>query len=269
MIVNDKHAKTRNISEKTMMLKEEREQYILATLKKEGKVVATDLSRLLDVSEDTIRRDLRRMAGAGLLQRVHGGALPASPAVAAFTVRQQQSLPAKSAIAAAAVGLIQQGQVIIMDGGTTMVQAAHRLPVDLQATIITNSPAVAVALADYAHIEVVLIGGCLLKESLVTVGAATVEALSQIRADLCLLGVCSLHPDVGLSVPHLEEGHVKRAMIASAAEVAALATADKLGTATTYTVGPLSELTHLVTEAEISADTLAPYRKMGLSIVQP
>lgn len=250
------------------MLKEEREQYILAMLKNEGKVVATDLSRELDVSEDTIRRDLRRMAGAGWLQRVHGGALPASPAATTFAVRQQQSLPAKSAIATAAVELIQPGQVIIMDGGTTMVQVAQRLPFNLTATIITNSPAVAVALADYAHIEAVLIGGCLFKESLVAVGAATVEALNQIRADLCLLGVCSLHPDVGLSVPHLEEAHVKRAMIASAAEVAALATVEKLGTATTYTVGPLSDLTHLVTEKDIPAAKLAPYQEMGLTIVQ-
>ncbi len=88
------------------MLKEEREQYILATLKQQGKVVATELSQQLNVSEDTIRRDLRRMAEANLLQRVHGGALPSSPAVASYTTRQQQSVPAKNAIARAAVSLL-------------------------------------------------------------------------------------------------------------------------------------------------------------------
>ncbi len=149
-----------------------------------------------------------------------------------------------------------------------MVQVAHYLPVDLRATIITNSPAVAVALADYAGIEVVLIGGKLYKQSLVTVGAATVETLGLVRADWCLLGICSLHPDVGISVPDWEEAQVKRAMIASAAEVAALATVEKLGTATTYTVGPLSELTHLVTEASVTTETLRRYEELGITILQ-
>jgi DeoR/GlpR family transcriptional regulator of sugar metabolism len=258
----------KSVEERNPMLTAERQQYILATLQRQGKVIASELSTALDVSEDTIRRDLRKLAEAGLLQRVHGGALPSSPAAASYTTRQGQSLSAKVAIAQAAVQLIAAGQVIILDGGTTTLYVAQRLPTDLQATVVTNSPPIAVALANHHRIEVLLVGGRLDKDSLVSVGAATIEAFRMIRADLCMLGICSLHPEVGITVPDLEEAYVKRAMIASAAEVVALASVEKLGTATTYTVGPLTELTHLVTEPAVPDELLAPYRALGITIVQ-
>jgi DeoR/GlpR family transcriptional regulator of sugar metabolism len=88
-----------------------------------------------------------------------------------------------------------------------------------------------------------------------------------IRADLCMLGVCSLHPEVGISVPNLDEAHVKRAMIVGAAEVVALASAEKLGTAAPYVVGALSDLTHLVTEPTVSSKVLAPYKALGITVV--
>lgn len=250
------------------MLTEERRRSILQTLQRDGKVLATELSKLMHVSEDTIRRDLRELAASGKLQRVHGGALPRSPAIASFTERQQQAHSAKTAIAQAAIQLIRSNQVIILDGGTTLLQVAQRLPSDLRATIITHSPPIAQALAEYPDIEVILIGGKLYKRELVTTGAATVEAFHDIRADLCFLGIGSLHPDIGISTLDLEEAYVKRAMIASAAEVVALTSADKLGTASPYIVGPLSDLTHLVTERSIPSDVLAPYRALGITIVR-
>ena len=250
------------------MLTAERRQQIMATLRRDGKVLASELSAALGVSEDTIRRDLRELAEAGLLQRVHGGALPRSPADASYAARQRQAPSAKAAIARAAVQLIRDGQVIILDGGTTTLQVAQQLPIGLRATIVTNSPPIAVALAECPEVEVIVIGGRLYKRSLVAIGAATVEALHMVRADLCMLGVCSLHPEAGISVTELEEAHIKRAMIAGAAEVVALASAEKLGTAATYIVGPLGELTHLVTERAVPEDMLAPYRALGITVIQ-
>ncbi len=139
------------------MLTAERRRSIIHTLQRDGKVLASELSRALHVSEDTIRRDLRELASAGALQRVHGGALPRSPATASFTERQQQVSGAKVAIARAAVGLIRQDQVIILDGGTTPLQVAQHLPSDLRATVITHSPPIALALAEHPLIEVILI----------------------------------------------------------------------------------------------------------------
>jgi DeoR/GlpR family transcriptional regulator of sugar metabolism len=181
------------------MLTAERRRSIMQILQRDGKVLATELSKYLHVSEDTIRRDLRELAAADMLQRVHGGALPSSPTTASFTERQQQAPGAKAAIAQAAIGLIRRNQVIILDGGTTPLQVAQHLPHDLRATIITHSPPIALALAEYPEIEVIVIGGKLYKHELVTVGAATAEAFRNIRADLCFLGINSLHPEVGIS----------------------------------------------------------------------
>jgi DeoR/GlpR family transcriptional regulator of sugar metabolism len=164
--------------------------------------------------------------------------------------------------------LFRNGQVIVMDGGTTTLQVATHFPPDLHATVVTNSPPIAVALAEHPGVDVEVIGGRMYKDSLVAVGAATVEALRAIRADLCLLGVCSLHPEIGISVPDLEEVYVKRAMIANSAEVVALAAAEKLGTATSFVIAPIHELTHLVTERSVPADVLAPYRAHNITIIQ-
>jgi len=141
------------------MLTAERRRSIVQTLQREGRVEASELSKTFHVSEDTIRRDLRELAAAGELLRVHGGALPRSPVGVSFTVRQQQAPEAKATIAQAAIKLIRQDQVIILDGGTTPLQVAQHLPPGLRATVITHSPPVALALAEQPGVEVIMIGG--------------------------------------------------------------------------------------------------------------
>ena len=230
--------------------------------------MAADLSARFAVSPDTIRRDLREMAESGVLQRVHGGALPRSPTDARYFIRQTESPAAKEAISAAAARLVRHGQVVIIDAGTTALQVAEQLPRDLRATIITNSPPVAVALGDHPSLEVVVIGGHLVKDSLAVAGAEAVGALRSVRADLCVLGVAGLHPEVGISMLNLEEVYVKRAMVEGAAEVVAVIAGDKLGTAAQYVVGPLSMLTYIVTESTVDESVLAPYRAMGITIVK-
>ncbi len=250
------------------MLKEERQQIIMETLRRDGKIVAADLSHSIEVSEDTIRRDLRDLADAGLIQRVHGGALLRSPAGASYRERQFMSGSAKVSIAKAAVSLVRNRQVIILDGGTTTLEIARRLPIGLQATIVTNSPPIAVALADYPDIQVVMIGGHLLASSQVTIGAAALQAFSSIHADLCMLGVCSLHPELGVSIPVYEESLIKRIMVDNSAEVAALVTVDKLGTGAPYSVAPISDLTYIITEPDAPDEVLAPYADKGITIMK-
>ncbi len=250
-----------------LVLTEERRRHIVERLRRDGKIVASDLSADLDVSEDTIRRDLRELAGAGLLQRVHGGALPRTPSNPSYTVRTGESPRAKDAIAQAASRLVRPGQVILIDAGTTTLQVAHHLPADLRATVVTNSPPVAIALAAHEMVDVIVVGGQLYKESLANVGAATIEALGRVRTDICFLGVAGLHPDAGISVLVYEEAYVKRAMVDGAGEVVALASAEKLGTAAPYVVGSLDLLTQIVTERSTPDVVLEPYRARGLSIV--
>lgn len=157
--------------------------------------------------------------------------------------------------------------MIFLDGGTTTLQVARSLSQELKATVITNSPPIAVELAEHPFVEVIVIGGKLHKEALVTEGVTAVETIQTVRADVYMMGVFGLHPDVGISVPNLDEAQVKRAMIANAAEVVALISSEKLGTAGPYVVGPLSALTHLVTDRTTSDNTLAPYRAAGITIV--
>jgi DeoR/GlpR family transcriptional regulator of sugar metabolism len=249
------------------MLTEERRQLILERLRSDGKVVAAELSSSLAVSPDTVRRDLGELAEAGLLRRVHGGALPATVGARPYSVRRRQAPVAKAAIARATSGLLRSGQVIMLDAGTTTLEVARHLPPELDATVITNSPPIAVALAEHPKVDVTVLGGMLEKDAQALVGAATIEALRSLRADVLVLGVCSLHPEVGITVTELEESYVKRAMIANAAEVIAVSSADKLGSAAPYVVGPLDELTHLVTERSCAAEQLAPYRALGIEVV--
>lgn len=248
------------------MLTSQRKLILLNLLKQEGRIVARTAAASLAVSEDTIRRDLRELAGEGLLQRVHGGALPASPAMADFAARQHIAVDDKSAIGRAAARLIQPGQVVFIDGGTTSAQLVRHLAPDLQATVITHSPSVAVDLSTHPSVEVIMLGGRLFKHSVVGVGSATVEAIRQVRADVYFMGVCSVHPEAGLSTGDFEEACVKRALSAAAAETIVLASPEKLATASPYQVIPLDELSGLVTMESVPDEVLAPYRKRGISI---
>jgi DeoR/GlpR family transcriptional regulator of sugar metabolism len=249
------------------MLSEERRELILDRLRREGKVVAAELSSALGVSPDTVRRDLRDLDEAGLLRRVHGGALPAAVGARPYSVRLEQAPEAKSAIAHATSRLFRDGQVIVLDSGTTTLEVARALPPELEATVITNSPPIATALADHPTVEVAVLGGMLMKEGNALIGAATVNALQSVRADVLVLGVCSLHPEVGITVLDLEESYVKRAMIANAAEVVAVSAADKLGSAAPYVIAPLAELTYLVTEAGASPQQIDGFRSAGTEVI--
>ena len=250
------------------MLTSQRKQHILNILRRDGQVIAKAVSQELGLSEDTIRRDLRELAQEGLLQRVHGGALPASPAVADFATREDIQSEGKVAIARKAAQLIREGQVIMLDGGTTCVQVARHLPRNLRATVVTHSPSVAVELVDHPGVEVILIGGRLFKHSIVSVGTAAIEAIKRIRADVYFMGVTGIHPEAGLSTGDLEEAYVKYALCQQAAETFVLASQEKLGAASQYVIAPLSEVSGLIVEQAVTDDVLAPYIAHGLSIVR-
>jgi DeoR/GlpR family transcriptional regulator of sugar metabolism len=250
------------------VLTSHRKQHILEVLHRTGQVIAKTLSQELGLSEDTIRRDLRELAAEGLLQRVHGGALPASPAIGDFAARLQVATEEKRAIGRAAAGMVRAGQAVILDGGTTAVQIARHFPVGLEATVITHSPTIAVELVEHRNIKVLLIGGQLFKHSVVSVGAAAIEAIARIHADTYFMGVTGIHPKIGLTTGDFEEAHVKRALSASAAETIVLASSEKLNAASPYVIAPLSEITGMIVSAETKAKVLLPYSRLGVSIIK-
>jgi len=250
------------------MLTSQRKNAILAALKRDGQVLAKQLSESFEVSEDTIRRDLRELAGEGLLQRVHGGALPASPATVDFAHRRPIESSTKRAVGAAAAGMIANGQVVIIDGGTTAIELVRQMRRDLTATVVTHSPNVAVELVDYPNIEVIILGGRLFKHSIVTVGAAAMEALAPIRADLYFMGVTGVHATAGLSTGDLEEAYMKRALAAHAAETVVLASADKINAASRYRIGELTLASTIIVDRATDPVLLESLAAGGVTILR-
>lgn len=251
------------------MLTHQRKQYLLDLLQRDGQLVAKTVSETLGLSEDTLRRDLRELAKEGLLQRVHGGAiptLPASPALAPYASREQLSPDAKPAIGRAAGAMIQPGQVVFVDGGTTCLQLVRQLPRELRATIVTHSPSIALELVSHPGIEVVMLGGRLFRHSIVNIGAATVAAIARIRADLYFMGVSSLHPQAGITTGDYEEAGVKRALSEAAARTVVLASPEKLHTSSPFQISPLSEISDIVVLRDTDEALVAPYREMGIAI---
>ena len=141
------------------MLAAERRDLLLATLRRDGKIVAKTAAAELGLSEDSIRRDLRELAAEGLCQRVYGGALPVSPAVADYAGRRQVAVAGKERVAAAAVRLIDLGSTVILDGGTTALAVAAALPPALRCTVVTPSPTVATALVEHPVADVIVLRG--------------------------------------------------------------------------------------------------------------
>lgn len=249
------------------MLSAERKHQILESIGRDGRVVAAELSQRFNVSEDTIRRDLRELASEGLVHRVHGGALPNAPVVQSYAARAGQAHAEKAAIAQAAAALAENGQVIAIDGGTTPLQVAERLPRDLRATIVTHSLPVLSALAGREGLELIAIGGRIMGDTLVAVGPTAVDAYRAIHADLCILGVAGLDVIAGLTALNADEALVKHAMAQGARRVVAVAAADKLGTAGPFVVDPITRITDLVTDRAASEEILQLFRSAGLRVI--
>lgn len=231
------------------MLPAQRQDWLVDRLRTEGRLVAKELAAELGVSEDSIRRDLRDMADAGLCQRVYGGAVPVSPAIADYAGRQEVEVPSKHRVAATAAALVQPDSTVIIDGGTTALAVVRALPRRLRATVVTHSPTIAVALVEHSDIDVYLIGGRLFKHSVVACGAVAAEAAQAVTADLFLLGVTGVHHEAGLTTGDAEEAAMKRTLARRAAETYVLASAEKIGAVSRFAVLPLSGVTGIITDA--------------------
>lgn len=250
------------------MLAAERRDLLVARLRRDGKLVARDLAAELGLSEDSVRRDLRELAAAGLCQRVYGGALPASPALGTVRARSVISPESKRRVAARAAELIAPGTTAILDSGTTALAVVAALRPDLDATIITHSPATAAALADHPSVDVFILGGRLLKHSVAACGAAAAEAASGISADVYLLGLAGIHPKEGLTVGDPDEAAMKRILVNRTADTYVLGSVEKIGTVGAYGVVGFSEVAGIVTDAGPDHPTVQSLRAQGISVIQ-
>ncbi len=240
------------------MLKKERQAYITQQLNLHNKVLSSDLSLQLNVSEDTVRRDLNELSEQGKLLKVHGGALSTG---FHFTLENNSIYNAseKRTIARKAVSLIKDGMMVLLSGGTTIRELVKSLPLDLNATFITVSVPIALELLNHPCCEVIFLGNKLSKSAQMSVGAEVIRKLSDLKADLCFLGTNSIDGN-GVTDMEWEVIEVKKAMLASADKKVSLAISEKLNTAQKLKVCKLEELDYLITELEPTDTLLEPYK---------
>ena len=245
------------------MLAAERRDLLVTRLRRDGKLVARDLATELGLSEDSVRRDLRELAAAGLCQRVYGGALPVSQALGTLKARTEIAPESKRRIAARAAEMITPGMTAILDSGTTAIEIARALRPDLAATIITHSPTTAAALAEHPTVDVFILGGRLFKHSVAACGAAAAEAAAAVSADLYFLGLGGIHPKEGLTTGDPDEAAMKRLLVSRAADTYVVGSTEKLGAVCSYQVVRLSETAGVITDAPGDAHDGQPAPRAG------
>jgi DeoR/GlpR family transcriptional regulator of sugar metabolism len=248
------------------MLKKERHDFIMRQINLHNRVLTSDLVQLLNVSEDTIRRDLQELSEDNFLYKVHGGALSKSYH-SSFDDSAVYAKEAKIIIAKKTIPLIKDGMVILTGGGTTIIELVKQLPENLLATFFTISPLVAIELAKYPRVEVILIGGLFSKNSQITHGGHVISQLNDIKADLCLLGTSALHPQNGLTDTDWEINQLKKKMLNSSKKTVILCISEKLNISLRLKVAALENIDYLITELEQSDNKLENYQVKGLQIL--
>jgi DeoR/GlpR family transcriptional regulator of sugar metabolism len=249
------------------MLREERLQIILKMLDTDQRVSSVQLSEILNVSDDTIRRDLNELAENGLLKKVHGGAIPKSPSPYKLTERINILHEEKIVLAQKAQQFFKDGQVIILDNGSTNMEVARLMSPDLKATVFTTSIPIAQILCEHPNIELFMLGGRVFKDAQNTYGTEVIELLSKIRADIFLLGVCGMHHKIGITMPDWGESVVKRKMAEVSEKIIALVTADKLNTAENYVVCSYQQIDVMLTDDTIDESQLVDYQDLGVDVL--
>jgi DeoR family transcriptional regulator of aga operon len=252
----------------TPVLNEERRRAILDLLTHQGRVLVTELAAKFETSQVTIRKDLEILHAHGLVHRTHGGALPAREgALEDPTLREKEKLhrQEKLHIAEAAAAKVKEGQVLILDSGTTTTAIARALRNFKNLTIITNALNIAAELAGTA-VEVILTGGTLRKNSFSLVGPIAEETLRRLSADLLFLGVDGFDVQFGLSTPNLLEAKVNRVMVEVAKKTVAVCDSSKFGRRSLSLIAPPSALQEVITDRGIPKSDQRVLKQAGIEL---
>ena len=230
------------------MLKEERHRYIIDRINRDSRIYVTALSEELKVSDDTLRRDLVELENLGLLTKVHGGAVAKSDISIKFLERLNTSTSIKQEMAAKLVPLFKEGDVILIDGGTSNLEVMRQLPKDKNFTVYTNCLPIASEVSSYPKVDLVLLGGTVFSSSQTTIGVSVFQMVQSIYPDWVIVGVSDIHPQKGLTTSDRDEAVIKRCMLKQGGKRVILATGEKLNTARNYHVASLAEIDYIVTE---------------------
>ncbi|WP_069658253.1 DeoR/GlpR family DNA-binding transcription regulator [Arcticibacter eurypsychrophilus] len=249
------------------MLREERFNRILKSLNKEGKVTYDLITKALNVSEDTIRRDIEHLHKSGLLIKVRGGAISVSKNPLNFQDRVNYLSEGKEVIGMKALQLIKSGQTIFMDGGTSMCVLASLLPIDITLRIITNNQAAIPIISKYKNVELIVLGGYYNHETQTTTGWQACEETKQYIADLYFMGTCAIDKKFGITAAFQQDGEVKRSMLNASIKSIVLCNSEKLNCTEFFQVCELSSIDTLITELPGNDKKLNAYRNAELGII--
>jgi DeoR/GlpR family transcriptional regulator of sugar metabolism len=249
------------------MLKRERQAYILHQVNLHNKVLSADLSQHINVSDDTIRRDLQELAEAGKLIKVHGGALSPSFHNGIHIPREVYSYTQKKIIAQKAASLVKDGMFVLTGGGTTIIELARALPNSLHATFLSGSIPAIYEYMNHPNIDVIVIGDKISKNSKITVGLEAISRIRQLKADLCFMGINALNLENGVSDNDWDVVQIKKAMVESSQRLVCLSIAEKINSQQPIQVCDCSKIHTLITELSPDDALLKPYVDAGIKVL--
>jgi DeoR/GlpR family transcriptional regulator of sugar metabolism len=257
-------------AEVTMQAKDlmpaERQKEILKRLRKNGRVLATDLAREFSTSEDTIRRALRDLAAQGLCARVYGGALAISPASGPILQRSGEAVDRKLALGQKLASIIQPGQFVFIDAGSTNLAVARSLPKIAGLTVATHDPAIAAVLASRTDLTLITIGGQVNPLIGAAVDGRALRQVLELRPDLLLLGICAIDADEGIAAFHSEDAEIKRALLERSGSVAIAVLNEKLSASAPFQVGAVDVVADLVVEADAPKRVVSGFESRGIRV---
>lgn len=248
------------------MLKKERQLYILEKVEKEGRATTNDLVAEFGVAEDTIRKDFQELSAQNKVKRIHGGVLRVEQGLLDFEERSTHQPSVKRQLAEKAAEIVCDKHVLYIDGGTTNLKFAESLPEQFAGTVITNAPAIALALCQHKNVSVTLIGGTLEKTTKIVEGESAIRQIQELNIECCVLGVSSLSPECGITFPSSGEAILKKEVVAHSGQVIAIANKEKLGSVAAFRSNDISVIDILVTN-ETDQAVLTPYVKSGVQVI--
>jgi DeoR family fructose operon transcriptional repressor len=252
---------------------DERRTLILEHLARDQMVKVAELSDRFDVSEVSIRRDLDRLDRLGLLKRVHGGAvaIPSAALGQPHVTKMRHHVDEKERIGRAAAQMIHDGDRLIFDSGTTVLQIARSISGDLlnagHLTVITGSLPIVQELGPWKGVHLIVLGGIYLPDYEMIVGPQTIEHLNGLHADRVFLGTDGLTFSHGVTTANLLEAEVDRSMVEAASEVIVVADSSKIGVIGLTTILPVTNIDKLITDDKAPADFLAALREQGVEVI--
>ncbi|MFE7775723.1 DeoR/GlpR family DNA-binding transcription regulator [Streptomyces sp. NPDC057445] len=248
----------------------ERQQQILHLAREGGRVDVLSLADEFQVTAETIRRDLKALDRAGLVRRVHGGAIPAGRLDFEPDLAERESTAAdeKDRIARAALAELPKDGSVILDAGSTVARLAAAFPLECLLTVVTHALPAASRLADHPGIDLHLVGGRVRQRTRAAVDAWALRAYGEIRADVVFLGTNGFSVTAGLTTPDLAEAAVKRAVVAAARRVVLLADSNKYGEEHFARFADLADVDLLITDSGLSPEDAAAIEAAGTEVVR-